>query len=225
MTTPIDICNSALRRIGISQPIASFDEHSKAARMCRPIYDQRLDMILREMPWNFALKFVGLAEVPGTKPPGWGYQYRMPSDCAMVHRLTFKAGDRWRGEYRAYRQLPINEWLGYGVPEDWNAPWRIRKPFRLAYDKEGTLILANFPDAYLIYNARVTDPSLFDALFTDALTWGIAAELAMPMMVETSVLKMAQEEYDAALDKAGAATQNEAVDFADPESPSISVRY
>jgi len=76
----VDICNSALYKIGASR-ISSLTEQNKPARICNDIYSKIRDEVLRAHPWNFAIKRIQLAQESTTPTFGFDYQYALPSDC------------------------------------------------------------------------------------------------------------------------------------------------
>lgn len=79
-TSEVDICNLALAHIG--QPkITSLDDINKGARICNQFYPVARDEMLREHPWNFALKRTALAADVSTPVFGYERQFTLPSDC------------------------------------------------------------------------------------------------------------------------------------------------
>lgn len=72
------ICNSGLSKLG-QKTIASIDENSVAAKLCKEQYEKLRDEVLRDHPWNFAIKRQLLSQ--GTAPVfGYTYAYTLPSD-------------------------------------------------------------------------------------------------------------------------------------------------
>src|SRR5690242_389598 len=94
MSNAVKICNLALSNIGQSDSIASIDEASTAARMCKLWFDQSRDAVLQEFPWPFATKAIALAQLTGDPPPGWGFAYAYPNDCLFAQRVCTAAGIR-----------------------------------------------------------------------------------------------------------------------------------
>jgi hypothetical protein len=81
----VDICNSALQRVGAAT-ILSISDNSPEARACSVAYDSNRRDELRKQKWNFAKKRVVLA--PDATAPAFDYTYAftMPSDCLRVLR-------------------------------------------------------------------------------------------------------------------------------------------
>lgn len=81
----IDICNSALSRLGAAS-ILSLDDNSPEARACSLSYDSNRRAELRKRRWSFAIKRTVLA--PDTLAPAFdfAYAFTLPSDCLRVLR-------------------------------------------------------------------------------------------------------------------------------------------
>lgn len=96
MTTAVDICSNALLMLG-NKPISSFDEVTDRAVLCRTLYPQVRDSVLRSHPWNCAIKRVILS--PSTTPPafGWANAFLLPGDWLR----TLSVGDE--GEANDYQ--------------------------------------------------------------------------------------------------------------------------
>ena len=79
----IDICNSALQKLGATS-ITSFTDNSREARQCNIAYDSNRRSELRKHRWNFAIKRVVLA--PDATAPAFDYDYAftLPGDCLRV---------------------------------------------------------------------------------------------------------------------------------------------
>ena len=79
----VSICNTALITLG-EDPIASFDDDVKAARLCNSIYEDTRDAVLRDAKWNFALERVELALLTTTPEFEFSNQFQLPADCIRV---------------------------------------------------------------------------------------------------------------------------------------------
>lgn len=86
MVSVVEICNSALTRLGASA-ILALDEDSKAARLCNQHFAGARDAVLRAHPWNCALARALLPRL--AEPPGFGfaYQHQLPADCLRAIAL------------------------------------------------------------------------------------------------------------------------------------------
>lgn len=54
MASDLEICNAALMRLG-AEPIASFNDDSKRAKLCLAHYDRLKKDLISDSPWNFSL--------------------------------------------------------------------------------------------------------------------------------------------------------------------------
>jgi len=81
----IDLCNSALQRVGAAT-ITSLSDNTPEARACTVAYDSNRRDEIRRHSWNFAVKRVVLA--PDSEEPtfDYAYQFTLPSDCLRVLR-------------------------------------------------------------------------------------------------------------------------------------------
>jgi len=86
MTTAVEICNSALVKIGV-EPIGSFSEDSKAARVLATQYPLIRDSLLQDHYWNFAIKTVALAKLPTQDLGGRGTKFALPNDYEQAIKL------------------------------------------------------------------------------------------------------------------------------------------
>lgn len=152
MVSVISICNTALSRLGQTDPITALSEASEAARQCNLLFEQSRDAVLREFPWAFANRTALLA-LRTDSYPGFNYAYGYPSDCLVVRKIYEEAA-------------------AGGDP----------CPYKIVLASDGArAILTDAETAYIDYTGRVIDPTVFDAQFVEALTWKLAAELAMPL--------------------------------------------
>lgn len=81
--SPVSICSNALLMLG-AQPINDFNENNDRARLAANLYPSVRDALLREHPWNCAIKRVLLA--PDAIKPVFDYQhsFTLPADYLRV---------------------------------------------------------------------------------------------------------------------------------------------
>lgn len=156
------------------RPIASLTEDSAEALHCRTFYDQVRDETLRAHRWSFATRRAVLAELGGA-PAGWAYRYAVPVDCLLVREIV-----------RPHSSMPA---VRYRLENDAAA---------------GRVLLTDQPQATLLYTARITDPALFDVSFVGALTWALAAAVALPIGATETMQRNAQQMAGYMLDLARA---------------------
>jgi hypothetical protein len=197
MSTVITICNMALARIGVSSYISSLTEASNEARNCALFYEPMRDFVLRDHPWNFAKKRVRLADA-GTPPPEWGFKYAYPSDCIKVRHIVSPGFINPRNDQRVQ--------------------------YEVAHENGQRVIYSNQDQAELVYTMRVTDPTIYDPMFTSALAYLLASEIAMPLSVQPAVADQARKAYSQTVSMASAATQSESFEGPEPVSELITTR-
>lgn len=198
MAAEVDIYNMALLRIGNSATVASTDENSPEARACKTFYAQCRDTMLRDFPWGFARRRVTLAQTTDPVPTNWQYVYGYPSDCLRL--------------------------LGMVLPGT-TQPLTIQQiPFQLAYNGTGRVIYCNTPSVEAIYTAQVTDPTLFDPIFTSALALFLAAEIAMPLAVKPDIQAMLKQAYTQMMNTAAVADASETFLGPEPDGELLQIR-
>jgi hypothetical protein len=79
-TTVVDICNSALVKIG-GATITSLADATKEAQICNLQFGKLRDQVLEAYPWKFARSRASLALL--VTPPAFGYAnaFQLPADC------------------------------------------------------------------------------------------------------------------------------------------------
>lgn len=158
MATDIEICQMALDHIGAKQ-INSLNDACQEARACRRLYPIVRDQVLRDFPWGFSERRRALALLMVSNLYGYTFCYQYPPDCHKVREI-----------YRSPLSLPPIEYKVACLEDD-----------------IGKVILTDKENAVLIYTYKVTNPGLFDAGFTTALSWRLAADLAMPLTKSLAV--------------------------------------
>lgn len=95
MPSVIDICNSALDKLG-QTPIMSLTDGTKSAKLCNRNWPLARDKVLRDHPWNFAVARTILA--PTTVEPVWGFGSRFPLPTDLLRLIEVR--DYVAGEYQ-----------------------------------------------------------------------------------------------------------------------------
>lgn len=153
-SSAVDICNLGLVRAGISRVIASMDEASTEAGVCRVLYPVALDAVLSSAPWPFATKRALLPPpLAGGGRGGFSFRYTVPEDCITV----------------------LEVFVGRGLREDQKAP------FQMEEEADVRILLTDVEDAEIKYTARVTNPLTFHPLFVEALGWKLGEDLAISL--------------------------------------------
>lgn len=160
MSVSILACNLALGELR-APAIADIDEDSPEARECKRFYQQCLNTLLERHDWSYATRVASLASLAiNPRVTEWGYAFALPADCATPRRLV-PAG--YYGRF-------IWEW-----PDDYRTRWR--EPFVI----EAGVLYSNAAAAVLEYGTSDLAETVMPALFIDALSFHIAARLAVPL--------------------------------------------
>jgi len=91
MASRTDIANLALVHLG-APTIMNLDEDSKNARLLKRIFDLVLEQVLRDHPWNCAIRRATLAQLEAVPAFGYSYAYQKPADCLRVLGLVGDTG-------------------------------------------------------------------------------------------------------------------------------------
>lgn len=97
MPSAITICSNALLQLG-DEPIASFSEDSKRARLCSNLWPQVRDQFMRKHVWTCLRTRIILSPESEEPPFDWGYSFLLPADCMRVMQVGF------RGEMLGHEQ-------------------------------------------------------------------------------------------------------------------------
>lgn len=211
MTSPVDICNLALTRIGHSQ-ISSLDENSKGADLCSLHYPICRDAVLRAHPWNFAIRRATLAQSSTTPNHEFEYYHVLPTDCLKVIRTDWEASGL--ASTAVYGFPGIHGYAGG------SAEYRIENVSGV-----GKCIATNERVVSIEYIAQIMDTAQFDPLFIDLLAQRIAAEVSIAFTDTQTVTKAMWDIYQSKLAEARTTDAQEGTprDITDP-SPWLAAR-
>jgi hypothetical protein len=221
----VDHANMALSNLGIAIGIQSFNDKTAEAKACAVWYSKARDQLLKSAPWGFAYLAQALASdgsnVAGTlfAYPGWRYAFQYPNDCLQAIAVTTVYGQRLGQFYWA-------SYWGYPYQSGLNAWPKI--PFKIvqstAVPGQKAILADIAAPAYLWYISCVTDPAMFDSLFSDALGWLLAAKIGGPLRSSVDKIQAANQMAKSACSSALAQCMNEAQQDPERVSPSISIR-
>jgi len=93
----IDIVNAALSKLG-EQPLLAMTDASVPGRLANRTYEDIKDALVREFPWNFAMKRTSLAADPVAPAWGFAYKFNLPGDCMRVVDIENDYNYDWRVE-------------------------------------------------------------------------------------------------------------------------------
>lgn len=96
MATAVEMCNSALIKVGAKR-ILSLTDPNDLARLMNEQYPKVRDELLYSHPWNFAIERVALSQVAD---PVFGFAkaFQLPSDCLRVLESDLPQGEPWKIE-------------------------------------------------------------------------------------------------------------------------------
>lgn len=206
----VDVINDALIFLG-QGTITSLTDDSEAAQKSAAIYSKVLDSALRAHYWKFAtyVEIPALLSLPAFDPvndtsgdpiPGWEYLYAYPSQCLMVRRI-----------FDSTLCDPSLEGVGfvnYTYDYDFSQFYDLYKDILYRFKITMTpttfqkAIAAHINPAYVEYTYRVTDTSMWDEHFRDALSFNLAARLARTLTGNTDLGVQAMQMYSAVVGEA-----------------------
>lgn len=152
MASEKDICIYALQHIGQFATLRSLDDDSAYAQVARISYPFARDALLERHAWNFATTREQLAPL-ATAPAGWRFAYPVPAECLKVLSVVDKDSTTPTG-----------------------AEWRLE-----GY-QDRVSVLTDLENATITYVKKVVNTDLFSPLFTEALSWQLAAAIAGPII-------------------------------------------
>lgn len=188
----VSICNRALDKLGADAITSLSDNNDRARRMNRA-YEAVRQAELRRRRWKFSIKRTTIAALADEPDSDFSYQYQLPSDYLRL----LPGADLYASEDQSdYRSGP-------------NA----------AYSVENGKILTNVEAPLSIrYIADITDASLFDAAFSEALSARLAYENCEAITGSTSKQEQCRNDYAMSIREAARASALESA----PEYPSDS---
>lgn len=184
----IAICNMALRNVG-APPIRALTEQGAGARACAMSYDEARIMTLSAALWNFASVYrsAGAALDITPKRP-WSYVHAYPADAVRVFEFE--------------RATVTDPMIPFEVTDrDDGLP--------------GKLIHSNVESPVLIFTRDKQDTTTFDMDFIQAMSWGLASLIAMPVTKSPKVQERCEKNFAFKTDRGVARTLNESQDDTD----------
>jgi len=203
----VDIVNAALVNVG-SMPIGAMSDDSDSARAASILYLKNRNMLFRKIPWNFARKWVNLAQLPAApllldiiSPPDRGSgnvvytgAFQLPIDCLRVYRFSPKDSN-WRiiGKTIYTDAIPANYNAG--------ALLGVQPPNANGSNIPSATTQTGTPMG-IEYVARIIDPTQWDMMFTEALVAKMTLDLCFGQTGLSQVRQDAAKEYQEALTEA-----------------------
>lgn len=164
MSSPVDICNIALSRLGDRATVTSISpsDGSAQADHCARFYPIALKTLLASHRWSFAISRAALAYL-GEVPVGEGHMLAVPADCVSIIEVidTQNPGADSHYRYEMY--------------------------------KGSRILVCESSDIWIRYLSSSVDSSIFPATFVDALAWLLASYLSGSMTPGSTGSQMATE--------------------------------
>jgi hypothetical protein len=200
-TSVLEVVQMALGCIGDTGVVTSITSpQTKAERFAALHYSRTRDTILRKVSPSWATRRGALVQLTDSVRDGWGYVYMAPPD--MLRVLAFDLG--YRGSVK---------------------PTDVRWAIEANNLGSGWVLTSDFaPPASVAYVAQITDPSVWTPDFLEAVVWGLAAKLALPMGVPTEKASTAFSMARLRLNEAIADDANDGRTDPPPDSEIITAR-
>lgn len=189
ITSPADVANNALSRMGFRLRVGSLLDGSDHASVVLQVYGQCRDEMLAAYDYDFAARTVALGllkQTPAggyfppnqwsaaTYPPlGYAYEYGYPEDALKIR--TLKYAPLWAVDY-----------------DPQPSPWSEFNDN--SFTPARRTIVTNVPNAIAVYTGRVTDPATWSVTFADALAARLSVLLGPALVgLESSRLTVPED--------------------------------
>lgn len=175
LSSPADLVNDALVRIGYRSLIGNLYDGSEAAQKCLAIYGQTRDDLLEQNDWDFASRTVALTLTKAAPPNGYFPPTTWnPNDYPAIPWLYEYAWNDDMLKVRAVKPPPLFPVNIQPTPNLFtvsNDPGTVLVGTR-------KVILTNIADAICVYTGQVTNPLEWNAVFAEALSAALGKNLA-----------------------------------------------
>ena len=221
-TSAGQLCTKALYRLGVREQIDDLlAGSSEEVQVCKAFYADTRDSLLRAGNWPFATRRYKPGGPLSYTRSGWSYAYTLPDDLIRVQYI-------WPGG--------TNQ-VGFTLPPDlarlgiWQNPRTPRKDQRIPYAIEAAnapsdaqILLTDLQTPEIVYTSQILDISKYDPLFSDALTWALADDMAMALTISPERAKFAKEKAAESLKIALSICFNEEEEDIVPDAEAITAR-
>lgn len=181
MASKVQIWNLALGHLA-QTPVGSDTEETPQAEALARVWDIARLAALSEIPWSFCTVKAELSELASFTPPeNWIYGYQYPTNAVRVWKVYDPV--LLGGFMSPVSTPPVYPW------PDTKKYLKTGSEFRVLYDPtlNKKAVCTNVEDAIGEYTYNLSDVTLYDAAFVDALGYKLAALIAMPMTGDTQV--------------------------------------
>ena len=180
LTSPEDVINDSLARIGYKLRVGSIYEGSPAAKKALDVYGQTRDELLRQNDWGFAERNVNMTLLKSAPPlPGGGYGYIPPAtwNPATNPPLPFYFSYAYPSDCLKVRAIKSPSTY-FVLPNMDPRPrlWKIANDN--SYNPAQKIICCYVGNAELVYTGQVTDPTTWESDFVESMCTRLAQLLA-----------------------------------------------
>lgn len=182
VATKLDVFNMACHAVGTRDDIATINEVTREAEVCRLWYDKVRDQVLRAAYWSSAKSYKRLALAKERDPevawatddpePGFLYAYTAPEDMLAA---------RFDSTYARFTVGNYNE---------------------------AAAVFSNTEDMILFYTMRQENVALWDAQLLMAVGYALAAHIAMPLHGKPARARQAAEQANGLIMEARVSNAN-----------------
>jgi hypothetical protein len=200
----VDICNSALQRVGAAT-IMNLADNTREARACAVAYDSNRRDELRRHFWKFAIKRVVLAPDVAAPVSDFTYQFSLPTDCLRI----------------VFPNDPYLDWSVEGrkiLTNSAQSPFGVRQPTVSTTGSTAAKLS-------LRYVADITDVTQWDASFYSVLSLSMASDICEVLTNSTSKKAAIRDEYKDAMAEARVADAFESLPQDPPDDDWWLVRF
>jgi hypothetical protein len=176
-TSDVDICNAALIKLG-ADTINALNENNVRARTMSARYADVRDAELRRRRWKFSIKRASLAALSAAPAADYDRQFQLPVDYLRLIEGGDIAETADLSDFRSGAGAALYSIEGKKLLTNLSAPLNIR------------------------YIAKITDVSLFDSAFGEALASRLAYECCEKITQSDSKRSLAMDDYRLALSEA-----------------------
>jgi hypothetical protein len=200
MQTQITIANMALGLIGARTNIQNFNQQTPEANAVSLFYEAEFTALARTANWNCLRRQAALTLLKAAAwtpegqsqqypapPVPWSYEYAIPSDCLRARLIV-----PWDIPQQPATTPPLTTNGPAPTPTNIGRRQAIKFVVSTDTDPNGILVqvlLANKPQAQLVYTADVQDPNLWDSMFVKAFTNTLGAFLVNPLGRNSALMK------------------------------------
>lgn len=186
MSSDVEIANLALTKIG-QEPIASFLDNTKQARVVNRTYAILRDELQRKYCWSFAKRYALLPALATPPIFKYGFAYQMPTDCLRLYVASVGGP---QSNAIGLPGVSLNDFIA----DD-------EQDYEIVGTTINTWISAPLK---IVYYAQVTDPNQFDAAFRATFACYLAFQWAEAITGSTQKKQAAGQEYTQSMKEARA---------------------